>query len=722
VNLRLKSLKVSGFRGFGNSLSFDLDADAVVIIGANGQGKTSLFDALLWALAGEVERLDTKDAGLMSLYSADGQMRVEVTLKAGDRTERRIVREFDGVSSPSSVLWDDGSGSPKKGLAAESALLDELWPPAVDAKETAQSLGMVLTRANYLQQDLLCQFIGSDSDESRFAVLAELLGAGRLRELTVALERAQKSYTTTTNEAADKLRLLESRQQQLATGLAEVAVAVDVDSLAARWRGWWSDFLQAGGTTEEVSDFRAAAASAQLDAAARELTARRDVTVRRSSEMSGVLERYSAYLAAGDQDDELAELDIARRRDRDQLQADVQSLQQRLLEAQQRAEHRRAEAIAQTETREELRALAELALRHLDGPCPVCEQPHDADATRRHLENLINSAGTPEDLAVSQDNEVAEAQAELLFVTTRLSALQSEIEVNERREDSRRRGLEEIDATAERLALVPQSPNAMPVVLQSALDQLTDQLSRIGRLLGEVEPLALDVARLAAQARRAELEREMTDVRSNLADRQHNVRVREETRRLSGRILDGLRETTEAFVKERLADITPLLQAIYDSIDPHPTLQNVELLPRTSYGRARLDAQVSDPEQRSAKTTSPPMILSSSQSNALAVAIFLTLNLSTPSAPLASLLLDDPLQSLDRINLLGLVDVLRRTAPARQLIVATHDDAFGQLLARKLRPAHRGSRTIVIRLGGWSRSGPTVETASVEAELGRLVS
>jgi hypothetical protein len=251
---------------------------------------------------------------------------------------------------------------------------------------------------------------------------------------------------------------------------------------------------------------------------------------------------------------------------------------------------------------------------------------------------------------------------------------------------------------------------------------MAEQLSRIERLLGEVETLTLDVARLAAQARRAELEREMLEVRASISDRQRSARVREEARSLSGRIIDGLRVSTEAFVDERLKSMAPLLQAIYDSIDPHPTLQNVRLLSRMFGGRGRLDAEVSDPDQPRVLTTSPPLILSSSQSNALAVAIFLTLNLTTPNAPLASLLMDDPLQSLDRINLLGLVDVLRRTAPTRQLIVATHDDAFGQLLARKLRPARQGSRTIVIRLGGWSRSGPTVEMSSIEPDLGRLVS
>ena len=55
--MRLVSLKVAGFRGFAHPQTFGLDADAIVIVGANGQGKTSFFDAILWALCGRVPRL-----------------------------------------------------------------------------------------------------------------------------------------------------------------------------------------------------------------------------------------------------------------------------------------------------------------------------------------------------------------------------------------------------------------------------------------------------------------------------------------------------------------------------------------------------------------------------------------------------------------------------------------------------------------------------------------
>lgn len=55
--MRLLSIELSGFRGFAQKREFDLDADAVVVMGTNGHGKTSLFDGILFALTGRVPRL-----------------------------------------------------------------------------------------------------------------------------------------------------------------------------------------------------------------------------------------------------------------------------------------------------------------------------------------------------------------------------------------------------------------------------------------------------------------------------------------------------------------------------------------------------------------------------------------------------------------------------------------------------------------------------------------
>jgi DNA repair exonuclease SbcCD ATPase subunit len=102
--------------------------------------------------------------------------------------------------------------------------------------------------------------------------------------------------------------------------------------------------------------------------------------------------------------------------------------------------------------------------------------------------------------------------------------------------------------------------------------------------------------------------------------------------------------------------------------------------------------------------------------NALAVSVFLALNLGMPKLPLSVALLDDPLQSLDDINLLGLVDLFRRTKINRQLLISTHDKRFGELLSRKLRPTGQGSRTVVIELEGWRREGPSVTLREIKSD------
>ena len=106
--------------------------------------------------------------------------------------------------------------------------------------------------------------------------------------------------------------------------------------------------------------------------------------------------------------------------------------------------------------------------------------------------------------------------------------------------------------------------------------------------------------------------------------------------------------------------------------------------------------------------------------NALAVSVFLAHNVGVSKPPLSVAMLDDPLQSLDDVNLLGLVDLFRQTRGRRQLLVSTHDGRFGNLLARKLRPANESGRTIVIELDGWSRQGPSVTAREVKSDPVKL--
>jgi exonuclease SbcC len=216
-----------------------------------------------------------------------------------------------------------------------------------------------------------------------------------------------------------------------------------------------------------------------------------------------------------------------------------------------------------------------------------------------------------------------------------------------------------------------------------------------------------------------ELRREANTLRSDIAGRDKNITARNRTGDLAQNVIEALREAASAVVEERLREINPLLQSIWARIDPHPAFRLVSFFSQVFRGKGQLSTIVSDPVEDK-KCELPASILSSSQVNALAVSVFLALNIGIPKPPLPVAILDDPLQSLDDINLLGLVDLFRRTKDRRQFLVSTHDGHFGGLLARKLRPADETGRTVVIELNTWSRGGPTIVTRDVKCDPVRL--
>lgn len=59
----LKSLKIGPFRGFRREEIFDLSKRVTLFYGPNGSGKTSLCEAIEYALTGDVEEASLKRAG-----------------------------------------------------------------------------------------------------------------------------------------------------------------------------------------------------------------------------------------------------------------------------------------------------------------------------------------------------------------------------------------------------------------------------------------------------------------------------------------------------------------------------------------------------------------------------------------------------------------------------------------------------------------------------------
>jgi predicted ATPase len=271
--------------------------------------------------------------------------------------------------------------------------------------------------------------------------------------------------------------------------------------------------------------------------------------------------------------------------------------------------------------------------------------------------------------------------------------------------------------------LVSEFSEPAPVEMRTELERLmqdaTQRLSLIDSTRLAADQLSLSRARASELAQRQEVARQLAAAEKDVADSERAFTGRERAGRMAATISEEMREAALQIVDGELRRIEPLFQRIWAGIDPHPSLRAVHLVSRLNYGKGRLSMRMTD-DVRSRSSESPESVLSSSQQNALAVALFLTLNLGTQSLPLATTVLDDPFQSLDDINLLGLVDLLRRIRGSRQLIVTTHEHRFAELLARKLRPIDDHQTTKLVEFDGWDRTAPAVTERDVSREASQF--
>lgn len=708
--MRLLSLAVDGFRGFAKEQSFDLDADAIVVVGSNGNGKTSLFDAILWVMSGRIPRLGADNSMLRNKFSDTGQARVSLRLsEAPGAPPTTITRVFDGVETRVSI---ESGGHVSRGPEAEGKLIQMLWADAGSASDPCDALATVLTRSVYLQQDLVRQFIDSASDQDRFVALSELVGAGRVTSLQAELERAKASWTKATNVRASELAPSRTRLSAMESRLAEIRshsshAQSQLDERA--WDTWW-DGLRAMKGLERV---RAALmgsteAAAAIDDAIQQIDAIRRATQRRLQLLDGLSNELAEAMAAGGPD-LLA------------LQDKVASLRKRTAEARQTVSAEQAHAAERRRLQSELadqaqqiRALAELALRHLGDTCPVCGQAYDLDHTRRRLESMVLDGARVSPSSVSSDA----LPGLLSTLTANEKALaEAEVEMRDATRAARDRAASElaIGSRFSELGFRESGVTDKAVWVQEALAQASREIEALAEAQRRGEEFALLLSMAADLAASRELEQEIVAISAKVKQEEEELARRNSTGEEAQCVIEALREAASAVVAEKVREMEPFLSDVYSRVDVHPAFSAVRFLASLDRGRGQLATLVEDP-LTAAESDRPGSVFSSSQLNGLAVCVFLTLNANVAQLPLEAALLDDPLQSLDDVNLLGLVDLLRRMKDQRQICVSTHDARFGNLLARKLRPRLSTQRTLVIELEGWSRAGPVVTLRDIPGD------
>ncbi|MDZ4852651.1 MAG: AAA family ATPase [Pirellulaceae bacterium] len=710
--MRLKSIDIGGFRGFASRQKFDLSADATVIVGVNGLGKTSLLDAILWGLCGKVDRVGD-DAKLVSLYSETGEARISIELESQSGELTSITRSSDG--SKQSIQLSTGEMD-FKGGSADARLYELCWPDAISASDSNASLTSAFVRSVYLQQDRVRDFLDASSDQDRFNIISELVGTGRLTELQLQLERERNSWTRATTQRKTEGKPLLDRVAELERQLQKIRQSSETldEEGTPSWSEWWTAAKGLGIISPADPPSAASVeASNSLNFAIQELQSAGSQSERKRG--IGVSLRTLLDEKPNRPEVSIDELRLVN----EKAEAELNDTRTKLDFARRQAAENRRLQIETRELKAQQRALAQIALMLLGDHCPVCEQSYDHEQTKSRLERLV----IPEETALTSATETSDIVSELAIEEEKFAkfAMDAKKLLDETRAKiaSYSKWQDEVTRAISDLELEILASDLKSSHIDEIISSCTRRNAELLAHRKAGERLSLNLARESAKSRIATVETELQGGKTELEAHLAAVTSREATGEKTSLLLDALREAASRVAVDRLRQIEPFFQRVYARIDPHPAFRIVKLATRFSRGRGRLDTEVYD-SLESVRSDNPSAVLSSSQLNALAVSLFLSLNLTLPKLPVEAALLDDPIQSLDDINLLGLVDLLRRTKDKRQLIVSTHDARFGKLLARKLRPGNKIQRTSVIELFGWSRRGPEVRQYDIQSEHSAL--
>lgn len=143
-----------------------------------------------------------------------------------------------------------------------------------------------------------------------------------------------------------------------------------------------------------------------------------------------------------------------------------------------------------------------------------------------------------------------------------------------------------------------------------------------------------------------------------------------------------------SFIDERVQSFfyQDLINSFYKKIDPHPKYKDISFSCDFSNDKPRLHVLVTSED----KTIVPTLYFSSAQLNVLSLSVFLAkaINVRNPKTKkeVDTIFIDDPIQAMDSINILSVIDLLRSITINfnKQIILSTHDENFYQLIKKKV--------------------------------------
>ncbi|MBP2437304.1 AAA family ATPase [Microbacterium amylolyticum] len=213
--MRIHRIDVEGFGPFRTRQSIDLDAyadDGIFLIsGRTGTGKSSILDAVCFALYGTTPRYDDTEKRLRSDHAQPGEpTEVAVEFTVGDRMWR--IERSPGYPRPKKR--GEGMTTADPSVEMYERIDGEWQGRAAREREVSHLVGEVvgLNQQQFLQVILLAQgrfarFLLAKNDE-RQVLLRTLFGTRRFEEYETSLDDRRRAAQAAAAEQTQTLRLI----------------------------------------------------------------------------------------------------------------------------------------------------------------------------------------------------------------------------------------------------------------------------------------------------------------------------------------------------------------------------------------------------------------------------------------------------------------------------------------------------------------------------------
>lgn len=231
-------------------------------------------------------------------------------------------------------------------------------------------------------------------------------------------------------------------------------------------------------------------------------------------------------------------------------------------------------------------------------------------------------------------------------------------------------GVDPENAT-ESFAVVKQSTSELNKKISRLEEkrQVLQQVASLGRLKLEVDRLERAEGDLKRQAE---------------ASGREEARLREWVSRVEGLEAEVVKRQVDA-VGTHLQRLEPTTQGLYHRLNPHPIFGKVRIRVDEKTRELDVEAEASVAHKRlGGIAVSPSAFFSDAQMNALAITVFLAGALRQRWSAFNTVLIDDPVQQMDEMNVCAFLDLIRGLSTQRQFIVFTCSRDFYLLALDKL--------------------------------------